>query len=103
MREKLTMSLLVHEWQDFVIFPKDPDRIKAREERLALALQEEGGFVVKKDLLVRPGDEFEAMRVSELGDVEVWTRKKVWALLRKHGMEKLFFVSRQPYDAPWYD
>ena len=50
------------------------------------------------DLIVFDDDEFECMDISDYGDVQIWTKKRVWFLLRKEtaGMEKLIYVDRHP-------
>lgn len=90
------MSLLLRQWKDFVIFPRDPDRIRSVEQRCDLSLESSGAFVVRRDLVVRAGDEFEAMCIDDFGNVMIWTKANVWVVRRLHGMEKLLFLPRYP-------
>jgi hypothetical protein len=94
---------LIREWRDFLIFPDGEGGI-TRETRFNLELVTSGSFagrsahIVTKSEIVWSGDEFEAMRVDDAGNVEIWTTKKVWTVNRRHGTEKLLFIARHPYE-----
>jgi hypothetical protein len=105
--------MLFQEWHDFVTYPLDPNRVTTLRERLdtsrAFRLQADGqyppGFkpsgkegVVEISMVIRGDDVFERMSISDYGDVCIWTRDKVWVLLRRGsgGMEKLMYVLRHP-------
>ena len=98
-------------WQDFVYYPRDPDRVKTLQERLNVsgALDPNSkdwepedafahGFIVKiADVVCVAGDEFEAMEVSDGGNVTIWTKHKVFYLNRRcNGIEKLTSFPRNP-------
>jgi hypothetical protein len=89
------------DWQDFVIFPTDPKRIRTREERLDLSLVSCGARAVlcaDKDKLVAPGDEYAGMHIDDRGNVIVWTRKRVCVLQRLNGMETYLLLPRHPFN-----
>jgi hypothetical protein len=86
------------EWKDFVIFPKDPERIKSREERLDLSLVSCGAQVIRHDDIAQQGDVFEAMHIDAFSHVMFWTQKTVGAVRRWSGpqVERLLVVPRHP-------
>jgi hypothetical protein len=106
--------MIFREWQDFVTYPLDPDRVRTKGERLDTSAafrrgldgkypQDYGpsssrGAIVDLGMIVYESDVFESMEVNDYGDVLVWTRHKVWLLLRRNtaGMEKLIYVPRHP-------
>lgn len=100
--------MIYKEWIDFVSYPLDPNKITSREQRLDLAdavvptsphYKIENGAIITKEFihLEYDNDEFEAMAISDYGDVCIWTKKKVWFLLRRgEMMEKMMFVQRHP-------
>jgi hypothetical protein len=106
--------MIFREWQEFVTYPLDPDRVRTKAERLdtsaAFRRGRDGkypqdyeaassrGAIIDLGIIVYDGDDFESMEVNDYGDVLVWTRQKVWLLLRKNtaGMEKLIYVPRHP-------
>ena len=85
-------------WRDFVLFSFDPDRVQTREARFDLTAV--GAQVVGQEIVVWPGDAFDAMRVDELGNVSIWTKKRAWFLRREHGIEKLLSIPRDPHEDP---
>jgi hypothetical protein len=108
---------LYYEWIDFVTFPRDPNRIMTKEARLecsnAIRIAKESlssveeinkqveliakfGGVVTKDQIVTEDDEFEVMEITDYGKVAIWTKKRVWTLLRQGDMERLTFLPRHP-------
>jgi hypothetical protein len=108
------MLMVFREWQEFVTYPLDPNRVRTKAERLdtrgAFRRGIDGKYpqdyessssraaIIDLGMIVYDGDVFERMEVTEYGDVLVWTRQKVWLLLRKNtaGMEKLIYVPRHP-------
>lgn len=88
---------LYRQWRDFVVFSKDPDLIKTEAERFGLT-DAPGAYLVKKDDIIRPDDEFVAMRVDVIGNVIVWTKKIVLTLQRMHRIERFVGAMRDPYD-----
>lgn len=92
------MYPLDKEWKDFVIFPKDPERINSRDARLDLSLVSCGTQVIRRDQIVQSGDAFEAMRIDAFGHVMFWTQKTVGAIRRWSGpgVERLLVVPRHP-------
>jgi hypothetical protein len=94
------------EWHDFVVVPRDPERIQTEHERLDIsgAGRWDGRSdqlpdihrVVWEDLSFSGNDVFEAMEITPSGGVHVWTRERVWTVFQKYGMEKLLFVPRHP-------
>lgn len=89
---------LSYEWKDFIVFPLDPDRVLTRDARFDLSLTSAGAKAVSKEMVVRPGDEFEAIRVDEVGNVSIWTKNLAWTLLRDHGTERLTSIPRYPHE-----
>src|SRR5262245_32361857 len=101
---------LFHEWHDFVTFPLDPSRVRSMEQRLDTANAVDpraaeydpsttgGARVSRTDLQLdgEDADQFEAMEVTDYGDVAVWTRRRVWCLRREAGLEKLIYLPRHP-------
>lgn len=100
---------LYKEWNDFVTFPKDPNKIRSKEARLDTAnavhnnseeynqgLVDEKGFIVTLDIVLFDDDRFEAMEVNSGGAVVIWTRKRVWCLQNRGTMEKLNYFPRHP-------
>lgn len=49
-------------------------------------------------MVIFDDDVFECMEVTDYGDVMIWTRDKVWILLRKNTneIEKLMYLQRHP-------
>lgn len=103
--------MLFTDWHDFVVYPKDPNRVRSRQDRLdtgsakrtspgavsAAAIDPAAGYLVERTQVELTGDPFQAMVVTEVGDVCIWTTTRVWFLLRRHGgMEKLLTLSRDP-------
>ena len=104
--------MLFREWKDFVSFPLDPNRVRTRDERLdtsnAYRRDRDGkypqdykpdrGAVIDLGVVLSDDDAFECMEVTDYGDVTIWTRDKVWHLLRKNTnhMEKLLYLHRHP-------
>lgn len=103
--------MLFSVWQDFVIYPKDPNRVQSRKNRLDTAnarrtlpgkiptapIEPSDGFLVERSQVELDSDPFQAMVVTNGGDVHIWTKARVWFLLRRHGnMEKLLTLSRDP-------
>src|SRR5258707_962514 len=106
--------MIFREWQEFVTYPLNPDRVRTKAERLdtsvAFRRGRDGkypqdyeapsskGAIIDLAMIVSDGDVFESMEVTDYGDVLIWTRQKVWLLLRMNtsGMEKLIYVPRHP-------
>lgn len=104
--------MVFQEFQEFVTYPLDRDRVRTRAERVdtsnafrrgADGCYPEGcsqsrGRIIDLDLIVYDGDVFESMEVDDYGNVYIWTRQKVWVLLRKEtaNLEKLIYVPRYP-------
>ncbi len=100
--------MLYKEWIDFVIYPSNTDKVKTREGRLntkgAVTELENDGELGKKFGLILSwsdyafkDDIFEAMWIDELGNVTIWTVKRVWSLHRRmDGKEKMIYVPRNP-------
>lgn len=102
--------MLYKKWIDFVVFPSDSNKIKTREDRLKTEnslsqnekiktpelAKEVGYFVSWNDYDFRH-EEFEAMWIDEIGNVIIWTDKKVWSLHRRlDGKEKMIYFPRNP-------
>lgn len=77
------------------IDPKDTDAITK-----AVALARERGAIVSKSSVVTGDDQFEAIEITNYGDVTIWTKQKVWRLHKLRGYEclyeKLLFSPRHP-------
>lgn len=102
--------MIYREWIDFVIFPLDPNKVLSQKTRLdtstavrvsdpnytpELATQE--GVIFEKEIILFDDDEFEAIGITDYGDVCIWTKKRVWTLFRRiSGMEKMTYVPRHP-------
>lgn len=87
--------MLFNEWQDFITHPLDSSRVKSRKDRLDTTQ----GTIIPISMLLRGSDEFECMEITDLGDVTVWTRDKVWFLVREgtgQQIEKLRYIPRHP-------
>lgn len=106
--------MIFREFQEFVTYPLDRDRVRTRAERLDTSkasrlgpngrypedyLASKGdGAVIGVDQIVWEGDIFECMEVDDYGNVCIWTQLRVWVLLRKEtaNLEKLIYVPRHP-------
>jgi hypothetical protein len=104
--------MLYKEWIDFVIYPSDSNRVKTREERLDTQnaipeierygnpeLAKKVGFIVNWNdyVFTYDNDKFEAMWIDDIGNVTIWTEKRVWSLHRRiDGKEKIIYVPRNP-------
>lgn len=101
--------MLYKEWIDFIIFPTKPNQVSNREQRIDISnairyksaeyenheLVKERGFVYTKDQIIFDDDLFEAMLISDYGEVFIWTHKRVWTLYRRlDGVEKLIYLPR---------
>ena len=106
--------MIFREWQEFVTYPLDPNRVRTKAERLDTSEAFRRGLdgkypqdckpsssratIIDLGMIVYDGDVFERMEVTDQGDVLIWTHEKVWMLLRKNtaGIEKLIYVPRHP-------
>src|SRR5262245_37312991 len=106
--------MLFHEFQEFVTYPFDRDRVRTMTQRLETSQafrcgldgnypadyspSSERGAIIDLAQIVRGDDVFECMEVDDFGNVCIWTQQKVWFLLRKEtaNLEKLIFVPRHP-------
>lgn len=102
--------MLYKEWIDFVVYPSDANKVKTREERIftenALSQNErfenpetakQNSFVVSWKDYDFNDDVFEAMFIDDVGNVTIWTEKRVWSLHRRiDGKEKMTYVPRNP-------
>jgi hypothetical protein len=82
------------EWNDFVL--GNSGSIKTPKDRFDLQREKRA---VRRELVEQYGDRFEAMEVSALGDVVVWTTSKVWCVRKEIGIEKLMWLPRNPPSA----
>lgn len=99
---------IFYKWTDFVIYPDDAARVTSIEQRLdtskAIVVKHHKdmpfarthGALPQKSEVVFNDDEFEAMEITEQGEVFIWTKQRVWRLFRLHGYEKLIFFPRHP-------
>ena len=104
-----------NEWQDFVRYPKNANKVTSRSDRLDTSRafypeadgqysqeffsSSDNGAVVQIEDILWDDDEFEAMEIDDLGHVLIWTRDRVWFFARqgKEGtVEKLIFLQRNP-------
>jgi hypothetical protein len=83
--------MITTEWKDFALTIGPP--ISSAEERFNLQGQKR---CVRRELLERYGDKFEAMEITDLGGVTVWTTGKVWCIRKESGPEKLIYLPRNP-------
>jgi hypothetical protein len=104
--------MLYKEWIDFVVYPSDTDRVETREQRLDTQnaipeieryydpeLAKKVGFIVNwNDYAFNyDNDRFEAMWIDDMGNVTIWTEKRIWSLHRRmDGKEKMTYVPRNP-------
>ena len=92
--------MLFRQWQDFILYPLDPDRVNSLEDRLDISKADQRtGFIFTFESAVQSDDIFEVTEISEYGHVMIWTRDKVWCLVREGnnaGMEKMRYVPRHP-------
>jgi len=100
--------MLYKEWINFVVYPSDANRVKNREERLSTQdslsviesrenpeLAKKIGFIVNWNDYDFKDDVFEAMWIDEIGNVIIWTEKRVWSLHRRiDGKEKMTYLPR---------
>jgi hypothetical protein len=101
------------EWQDFVTYPLDPERVRTSAARLDTSVafhrgpdgrypkdyKPSKGAVIDRDVVVKGDDVFEGMCVDNLGHMQIWTRQYIWLLVRdgkSGGIEKLRRWSRHP-------
>ena len=102
--------MLYKKWVDFIVFPSDSNKVKTREDRLrienALTQNERienpefakkvGYVVCWKDYDFKD-EVFDAMWIDEIGNVIIWTDKKVWSLHHRiDGKEKMTYLPRNP-------
>ena len=102
--------MLYKEWVDFIVFPSDSFKVKNREDKLrtenALSqdqrfedpeLAKEVGYFVSWSDFDFKNEVFEAMWVGDIGDVIIWTEKRVWSLhSRIDGEERMIYFPRNP-------
>lgn len=104
--------MLYKEWIDFVVYPSDADKVETREQRLDTQnavpeieryenpeLAKENGFIVNWNdyVCTHDGDKFEAMWIDDMGNVTIWTEKRVWLLHRRiDSKEQMVYVPRNP-------
>ena len=102
--------MLYKEWTDFVVFPSDSSKVETREDRLrtenALSqnerfenpeLAKKVGYIVSWNDYDFKEDVFEAMWIDEIGNVIIWTDKRIWSLHRRiDGKEKMTYLPRHP-------
>lgn len=102
--------MLYKEWVDFIIFPSDSYKVENREDRLKTAnalsqderfenpdLAKKVGYVVSWNDYEFKEDIFEAMWIGDIGDVIIWTDKKVWTLsVRLDGKQRMTYLPRHP-------
>lgn len=86
---------------DFVYCSRNTGLFRSREDRIDLkivdaGLKEKAVVVTIETILIDDDDVFEAMELSEFGDVLIWTKKSVWTIRREGNWEKLLFVPRNP-------
>ena len=97
------------EWIDFVVFPLDSNKCLTREMRLDISnavsvrdsnyspeLGTKKGVIFPKHNIFFDNDKFEKMFISDLGQVVIWTKKRVWGLYRLEAMERMQFLPRHP-------
>lgn len=107
--------MLFTQYQEFIVFPLDPDKVKSQQDRLNTGQgfrvntngvyppdytpSSEQGAVVPIEHIVFDNDQFEAMEVTDSGHVNIWTRDRVWFLMREgsnNQIERMKFVQRNP-------
>jgi len=91
-----------NEWQNIVVCSHDCEYIKTKESRLNLALcDDDKVIIIFENTLILDDDKFEAMRIDCLGDVTIWTEKKVWMLVKQQEIERFIFLPRHPEFFPY--
>jgi hypothetical protein len=102
--------MLYKKWINFIVFPSDTNKVKTREDRLntknALTqaekfenteLAKKLGYIVSWDDYNFKDDDFEAIWIDDIGNVIIWTDKRIWSLHRRiDGKEKMFYLPRNP-------
>jgi hypothetical protein len=94
-------------WTDFIILPNEIGGIQTYQERVNVARAVDtstNGWdahlhaaLITEDKVTQPNDLFEAMEISERGDVMIWTTKRIWYIRREcNAKERLRFVPRHP-------
>ena len=94
----VSRARVYREWKGFVTFPSDSGRVRSRAERLDTSVRE-GAAIIPMSMILGEDDAFECMEVDDGGYVRIWTRDKVWFLVREgiNGkIEKLRYVPRNP-------
>jgi hypothetical protein len=86
-----TKRMITTEWKDFVFSGDAP--IRTIQDRFNV---NRGGRIAQLSLFEQFGDKFEAMDVSDLGDVTIWTTTKVWCIRKETGLENLIYLPRNP-------
>jgi hypothetical protein len=84
--------MITKEWKDFVLAPVG-SFIDNVEDRFNLP---GGGRLVTLGIVEQFGDKFEAMEITELGDITLWTTSKVWCIRKEPRLEKLIYLLRNP-------
>jgi hypothetical protein len=104
--------MLYKTWIDFVVYPSNTNKVKTREDRLAVQnavsqtekyenpeLAKKKGFIVNWNdyEMLSKDDNFDTMWIDNAGNVIIWTEKRVWSLHRRiDGKEKMTYVPRNP-------
>jgi hypothetical protein len=102
--------MLYKKWIDFIVFPSDTNKVKTREDRLntknALTqnerfenpeLAKKLGYIVDWDGFEFKDDDFEAIWIDDIGNVIIWTDKRIWTLYQRiDGKEGMIYLPRNP-------
>jgi hypothetical protein len=78
-------------WKDFVL--SRGAEIANANQRFELKLSDRHAT---RDIFEKDGERFEAMRISEDGNVTVWTTTKVWFIIKHGNLDNLIYLPRNP-------
>jgi len=83
--------MITNEWRDFAL--SRSVEITNPTQRFNLQLSDRRAT---RDIFESEGERFEAMKVSEDGNVTIWTTHKVWCIIKHGNLDKLIFLPRNP-------
>ena len=83
--------MITTKWKDFVLSTGAP--ITSVQERFNV---NSPGRKVEREVFEKFGEVFEAMDVTDLGGITVWTTHNVWCIRQETGLEKLIYLPRNP-------
>ena len=85
--------MITREWKDFVLSSTNEPITKIAERFDA----QHGKRIIRRDDVDVPGEELEAMQISDHANIAIWTTTRVWCVLCKMlGPEQFIWAPRTP-------